>query len=124
MRLSATGPSGTLTVDRVGRYALDHRYPKLALAGRGEALEIDAVQLASAGSLGDAALRTRARVSLSAGSIRWRDKARDDLDRRSSVTFRTIPAPKASTSSSATSWVRATSRAAAARIDGNGSSSR
>jgi len=91
MRLSATGSSGTLTVDRVGRYALDHRYPKLALAGRGEALEIDAVQLASAGSLGDAALRTPARVSLSAGSIRWRDKARTISIADPSVTFRTIP---------------------------------
>jgi hypothetical protein len=91
MRLSAAASSGTLTVDRVGHYALDHRYPRLAFDGRGETLEIDAVQLASAGNLGDAALRTPARFSLSAGAIRWREKTRTVAIADPSITFRTIP---------------------------------
>ncbi|HEY8244666.1 MAG TPA: DUF945 family protein [Casimicrobiaceae bacterium] len=90
-RVSGTGSSGTLTIDRSGRFAFDHHYPKLTIAERAEKLEIVEARLASSGSFGDAALATPAQFSLSAGSIQWSDKLRSVAIADVSITGRMIP---------------------------------
>jgi len=91
MRVSTSGSSGTFTLDRAGRYALDYLHPKLAFTGPSERVEIDTVQLASAGGIGDAVLRTPARFSLSAKSIQGGANARAISIADVAITFRMIP---------------------------------
>jgi hypothetical protein len=90
-RVSGTGSSGTLTIERSGRYAFDHLYPKITFAGATEKFEVDALRLASAGSFGDAALATPAQFALSAGAIRFGDNARTIAIADTSITGRMIP---------------------------------
>ena len=90
VRVVGSGSSGTLTVDRSGRYAFDHRYPTLTVRGGGSALELDAVALTSTGSFGDA-LRSPAQFSLSARSLRFSDRAQSMAIAEASITGRLIP---------------------------------
>ena len=91
-RVSGTGSSGTLTIERSGRYALDHHYPRFAVTSGTETFEIVALRLASSGSVGDAALATPAQFSLSTEAIKFADKARTMAVANMSITAKMIPA--------------------------------
>ena len=90
-RVSATESSGTLSIDRSGRYVLAHRLPRFTVSDGADMLEIDTVELASAGRFGDAAFQSPAQFSLSVKSIRWGDRARSMSIADASLTGRMIP---------------------------------
>ena len=91
VRVSGSGSSGTMTLDRAGRYALDHRYPKLAFAGGGNVLEVDGVSFTADGRIGSAALETPASYLLSVKAIRWTSDSGAMAIADPSLAFRMVP---------------------------------